>query len=84
MTVRIFHAEGVTQTGRRILVSAGLARKFSLTETLDPMNGRKIRCVCELKNEGGEEDLWQKRNLERKKEADPSLPTEPGLNPCRP
>jgi len=71
MNARIFHADGVTQSGRRILISAGRSRKFSVTETLDPVTGRPIRCVSELRSGGGE-DLWQrKRNLERKREADP-------------
>jgi hypothetical protein len=56
----------VTQSGRRILVSAGRARKFALTETKDPVTGQPIRCVTELRNEGGEDEWLRRKNLQRK------------------
>jgi hypothetical protein len=77
MKTKIFHAEGVRQTGRRIsFYTNGRRRKFALTETKDPHTGQPIRCVTELTNKGGEEDQWQrKRNLE-KRAADPCPPIE--------
>jgi hypothetical protein len=75
MTTKIFYADGVTQGRRRILVSAGRARKFALTETKDPHNGRPIRCVTELTNKGGENDEWLRRkNLAKEKGLSPLFP----------
>jgi hypothetical protein len=76
MNTKIFYADGVTQNRRRILVSAGRARKFALIETKDPRYGRTIRCVIELTNKGGESEWQRRRNLERRNPAGPCPPTE--------
>jgi hypothetical protein len=66
MKTTIFYADGVTQSGRRILVSAGRGRRFALTETKDPHTGQPIRCVIELRGEGGEDEWLRRRNLQRR------------------